>query len=194
MKYKGYTGLAEFDETSGVLFGRVIGLRDVITFQAESVAELTQAFHDSVDDYLDFCVVRGESPEKPFSGQFVLRLTPELHRKLSNAAEIENVSLNSLVESILQTAVGPQISKPAVRQRARKQRTGAEEGTLILGKRGMPEPKSKGGPAKPRASTAASRARTFARRLRPHFTRRRNRGRGFEQLGRRSRGDCRCTA
>jgi predicted HicB family RNase H-like nuclease len=63
MKYKGYTGLVELEEGSDVLFGRVIGLRDVITFQGESVAEVTRAFHDSVDDYLEFCAERGESPE-----------------------------------------------------------------------------------------------------------------------------------
>jgi predicted HicB family RNase H-like nuclease len=68
MKYKGYTGIVEFDEASGVLFGRVIGLRDVITFEGESVAEVIQAFHDSVDVYLEFCAERGESPEKPYSG------------------------------------------------------------------------------------------------------------------------------
>ncbi len=73
MKYKGYTGVVELDEESAVLFGRVIGLRDVITFQGSSVAEVIQAFHDSVDDYLEFCAERGESPEKPYSGQFVLR-------------------------------------------------------------------------------------------------------------------------
>ena len=52
MKYKGYSAVVEFDEDSSVLFGHVIGLRDVITFQGTSVAEVTEAFHDSVDDYL----------------------------------------------------------------------------------------------------------------------------------------------
>ena len=33
LKYKGYTGVVELDEGSVMLFGRVIGLRDVITFQ-----------------------------------------------------------------------------------------------------------------------------------------------------------------
>ena len=80
MKYKGYTGVVEFDEESGSLYGRVIGLRDVITFQGESVAEVTQAFRDSVDDYLEFCAKRGRTPEKPYSGQFVLRIDPGLHR------------------------------------------------------------------------------------------------------------------
>jgi len=101
MKYKGYTGIVELDDESGTLFGRVIGLRDVITFQGESVAEIVQAFHDSVDDYLEFCAQRGESPEKPYSGQFVLRIDPLLHREMASAAEAQDVSLNSLVESAL---------------------------------------------------------------------------------------------
>jgi predicted HicB family RNase H-like nuclease len=101
MKHKGYSAAVEFDEDSGVLFGRVIGLRDVITFQGSSVAEVTQAFHDSVDDYLEFCAERGEDPEKPYSGHFVVRIQPELHRALANSAEANSVSLNSLVESAL---------------------------------------------------------------------------------------------
>jgi predicted HicB family RNase H-like nuclease len=106
MKYKGYTGLVELEEGSDVLFGRVIGLRDVITFQGESVAEVTQAFHDSVDDYLEFCAERGESPEKPYSGQFVLRLNPQLHRELANLAQARSTSLNALIEDILEKNAG----------------------------------------------------------------------------------------
>src|SRR5262249_13545345 len=104
MKYKGYTGVVEFDEESGSLYGRVIGLRDVITFQGESVAEVTQAFHDSVDDYLEFCAKRGRAPEKPYSGQFVLRIDPKLHRAVSHAAEERGQSLTSLVEETLAVA------------------------------------------------------------------------------------------
>jgi predicted HicB family RNase H-like nuclease len=112
MRYKGYTGIVEFDEESGVLFGRVVGLRDGITFQGDSVAEVTQAFHDSVDDYLEFCAERGESPEKPFSGQFVLRIDPQLHRAISHVAEERGVSLNSLVEQQLKMAFIPPTDIP----------------------------------------------------------------------------------
>jgi predicted HicB family RNase H-like nuclease len=101
MLYKGYTGIVELDEESQVLSGRVIGLRDVITFEGEAVGEVMQAFRDSVDDYLEFCAKRGESPEKPYSGQFVLRLDPALHRQLALAAEEETTSLNALIEGIL---------------------------------------------------------------------------------------------
>jgi predicted HicB family RNase H-like nuclease len=107
MKYKGYTGFVELDEDSGTLFGRVIGLRDVITFQATSVPEVIQAFHDSVDVYLEFCAARGESPEKPYSGQFVLRVDPQLHRAMAHAAEAQDTSLNALIEGTLRRAFGP---------------------------------------------------------------------------------------
>ena len=107
MKYRGYTGVVELDEDSRVLFGHVIGLRDVITFQGGSVAEVIQAFHDSVDDYLEFCAARGESPERPYSGQFVLRVDPQLHRAMAHAAEAQDTSLNALIEGTLQRAFGP---------------------------------------------------------------------------------------
>jgi predicted HicB family RNase H-like nuclease len=102
MKYKGYTGVIELDEDSEALFGRVIGLRDVITFQADSVPEVIQAFHDSVDVYLEFCAARGERPEKPYSGQFVLRVDPQLHRAMAHTAEVRGTSLNALIEGTLE--------------------------------------------------------------------------------------------
>jgi predicted HicB family RNase H-like nuclease len=120
MRYKGYTGVVEFDEESGTLFGRVIGLRDFITFQGDSVAELTQAFHDSVDVYLEFCAERGESPEKPFSGQFVLRVDPQLHRAMSHAAEERGLSLNSLIEENLKTTFTPGATTVSATERPRR--------------------------------------------------------------------------
>ena len=78
MEYKGYIGKVEIDDEAGILYGEVINVRDVITFEGESVDEIQTAFRESVDDYLAFCAKRKESPEKPFSGKFVLRLPAEL--------------------------------------------------------------------------------------------------------------------
>jgi predicted HicB family RNase H-like nuclease len=64
MTYKGYQSKVTSDEEARVFHGEVIHTRDVITFQGTSVAELQQAFEDSVDDYLEFCASRGEDPEK----------------------------------------------------------------------------------------------------------------------------------
>ncbi|MFL5245631.1 MAG: type II toxin-antitoxin system HicB family antitoxin [Gemmataceae bacterium] len=105
MEYKGYIGKVEFDDDASIFHGEVVNTRDVITFQGESVSELTTAFRESIDDYLAFCKKRGEAPEKPFSGQFVTRIPPELHRQVNVAAAISNKSLNAWVAEQLQTAV-----------------------------------------------------------------------------------------
>lgn len=105
MEYKGYVGRAEFDDEAGIFHGEVINTRDVLTFQGTSVAELRQAFRASVDDYLAFCKERGEDPDKPFSGQFVVRIRPDLHRRISAAAGACGKSLNAWIEEQLEGAV-----------------------------------------------------------------------------------------
>ena len=105
MEYKGYVGKVEFDDEAGIFHGEVLDTRDVITFQGQSVAELKTAFKGSINDYLTFCEQRGEDPNKPFSGQFVTRIPPELHRQVNLAAGISGKSLNAWVVEQLQTAV-----------------------------------------------------------------------------------------
>lgn len=105
MEYQGYIGKVEFDDEAEIFHGEIINTRDVITFQGQSVSELTKAFHDSIDDYLAFCRERGESPDKPFSGQFVTRISPELHRQVNTAAVLAGQSLNAFVTKQLQAAV-----------------------------------------------------------------------------------------
>ena len=105
MEYKGYIGKVEIDDEAGILYGEVINVRDVITFEGISVDEIQKAFRESVDDYLDFCAQRGESPEKPFSGKFVIRLPAELHRKAYIQAKLSDKSLNGWVTDILQNAL-----------------------------------------------------------------------------------------
>jgi predicted HicB family RNase H-like nuclease len=101
LKYKGYHGKVEFDEEAGLFHGEVIDLRDVITFQGKSVDEIEQAFCDSIDDYLDYCAQRGEEPDKPFSGRFMLRLPTEIHRKVYIQAKKEGKSLNEYISERL---------------------------------------------------------------------------------------------
>ncbi len=108
MEYKGYIGKVEIDDEAGILYGEVINVRDVITFEGTTVDKTQEAFHESVDDYLEFCAKRGESPEKPFSGKFVIRLPTELHRKAYIQAKLEDKSLNSWVAEVLQTALHDQ--------------------------------------------------------------------------------------
>lgn len=106
MQYKGYVASVEYDAEAELFHGEVVNLRDVITFQGRTVAELKRALRDSVEDYLEFCKARGEKPEKPFSGKFVVRLSPELHGRLSIAAKRSKKSLNAWVTEQLERAAG----------------------------------------------------------------------------------------
>ena len=101
MKYKGYEGSIAYDDEAEIFHGEVINTKDVITFQGESVKELKKAFKESIDDYLAFCEEKGEKPEKPFSGNLVIRIDPELHKKLAIQARKKKKSLNAFIEERL---------------------------------------------------------------------------------------------
>ncbi len=105
MDYKGYFAKVEFDDEANTFHGEVINLRDVITFEGETVDELRKAFNDSVEDYLAFCAERGEDPEKPYSGKFLVRVGPELHKTLVILARKNGKSLNTWVHDALHKVV-----------------------------------------------------------------------------------------
>lgn len=105
MKYKGYIAHVKYDDEAKIFHGEVLGIKDVVTFQGTTVDEIEAAFKGSVDDYLDFCKERGEEPDRPFSGKFNLRIPPDLHAKLSIAAQLEGESLNNYIAKMLQKLV-----------------------------------------------------------------------------------------
>lgn len=105
MEYRGYVAKVEFDDEAGIFHGEIINLRDVITFEGITVEELRNAFKDSVEDYLEFCAERNEEPEKPFSGRFLVRIDPELHREIYLRARMADKSLNSWISETLEAVV-----------------------------------------------------------------------------------------
>ena len=115
-EYKGYTGeIDSADTETGWFTGSITGLQDVVTFEGKTVPALQKAFRDSVDDYLDFCKELRETPEKPFSGKFVVRLSPELHRMASESARQEQISLNAWVlAAVEQRLNSPTSDSPAM--------------------------------------------------------------------------------
>ena len=101
MEYKGYIGHVEFDDDAEIFHGEIINTRDVITFQGKTVDEIKQAFRDSVEDYLEYCAKLGQQPEKPFTGKFMLRIPPDLHRKIFVAAKQSGESINAWIKEQL---------------------------------------------------------------------------------------------
>ena len=101
MEYKGYIGHVEFDDDAEIFHGEVINTRDVITFQGKTVEEIKQAFRDSLADYFEYCTKLGQQPEKPFTGKVMLRISPDLHRKIYLAAKQSGESINSWIKGQL---------------------------------------------------------------------------------------------
>jgi len=102
MNYNGYTAVVEFDEDSEIFFGKVVDIKDTITFQGLNVEQLKLEFQNSIDDYLEFCKIKNRKPEKPYSGKFNVRIRPELHRQIAVKAAKEHKSINDLVVDALE--------------------------------------------------------------------------------------------
>lgn len=105
MEYKGFAARVEYSEEDGCIVGHIAGIRDVIGFHGESVAELRAAFEEAVEDYLATCEKLGQAPNKPYSGQFRLRLDPELHARAAMVAEARGKSLNTWVSEVIEKSV-----------------------------------------------------------------------------------------
>lgn len=106
MTYLGYCAKIEYDDECGVMRGEILDINDLITFHGDSVGDLKAAFHDAVNDYLEHCAEIGRIPEKPYSGKFSVRVTPDLHRRVARHAALHGKSINSLVAEALENLIG----------------------------------------------------------------------------------------
>ncbi len=105
LSYKGYQGRFEYDPAADIFHGDVLHIADVVTFQGRSIDELKKALADSIEDYFELCKEVGKEPQKPFSGRFNVRITPELHQKAAHTAAIEGMSLNNWINRAVEKAV-----------------------------------------------------------------------------------------
>ena len=105
LKYKGYIGSVSYSEPDKVFFGQIEGINDLVTYEGESVQELTASFHEAVEDYLIFCEEHDCKPEKSYSGAFNVRVAPCLHRDIANLAAEAGISINAFVKRALAEAV-----------------------------------------------------------------------------------------
>jgi len=102
MTHEGYLATLEIDEDAGVIHGRVVNARSVLTFEGATVAELKPAFADTVADYREWCKERDVEPERPYSGTLSLRIGPDLHRRLAEEAARLDESLNQFIAERLE--------------------------------------------------------------------------------------------
>lgn len=103
MEYKGYIGSVEFSEPDGVFFGKVQGIRSLISYEGTNATELVSDFHDAVDDYLSLCEQQGKKPETAYKGSLNVRFKKaETHRRAAIYAITHEQSLNSFIEEAVE--------------------------------------------------------------------------------------------
>lgn len=110
LKYKGYLTKIEFSVEDNILYGKIEGIRDLVTFESPSAEEIENEFHAAVDDYLDFCKQLGQEPDKTYSGSFNVRISPELHKKVSQYAFVHDTTLNQTVENAIARFINEDMS------------------------------------------------------------------------------------
>ena len=105
MTYKGYLATVSFDERDSIFWGRVVGVKDSITFEGETVAQLTEDFQNAIDHYLSDFKKQGRTPDRPYSGKLTLRISPGIHAEIAAAAAHAGKSLNRWVADTLDQVV-----------------------------------------------------------------------------------------
>src|ERR1035437_3661034 len=101
LNYKEFIGSVHFSADDNVFYGKIEGINDLITFEGETVKELTDAFQYVVDEHIKDCEAEETEPEKSYKGSFNVRLTPDLHRKIALSAKMRGESINKFVSDTL---------------------------------------------------------------------------------------------
>ena len=106
LSYKNYNGTVEYSKADNCLYGKVIGVNSLLSYEGDSVRELEADFRSVIDEYLKDCEERGLQPELPYKGTFNVRISPDLHRTIATYAIEHGKSLNAAVEEAIEHMVG----------------------------------------------------------------------------------------
>jgi predicted HicB family RNase H-like nuclease len=101
LNYKGFFGTVSFSLEDNVIYGKIIGINDLVTYEAQNVEELKAAFQEAVEDYLDLCKRVGKEPLKSYKGSFNVRVKPEIHLQAAIQSAKLGMSLNQFVEQAI---------------------------------------------------------------------------------------------
>lgn len=102
LNYKGYDGAVLFSAEDKLLHGRIMGIRDAVTYEGTDVRGLEKSFREAVDEYLRFCEAENKPADRPFKGTFNVRVGSDLHKRAALHAEAHHSKLNQLVQEALE--------------------------------------------------------------------------------------------
>jgi len=107
LEHKGYRGTIEYSLEDNLLFGKVIGIRDLISYEGESLSKLQEDFAGAIDDYLIWCEQDGVEPAKPFNGCLgEILISPDIHERLYAFSGVSNQKPGTIVEEALKQYIG----------------------------------------------------------------------------------------
>ena len=106
LSYKDYNGTVEYSKEDGCLYGKVIGIKSLLSYEGSSVRELEDEFQNVIEEYIKECKEKNIQPEQPYKGTFSVRISPELHRNVAVYAIEHKKSLNTVVEEAIGNMIG----------------------------------------------------------------------------------------
>ncbi len=102
LKYDDFIGSVNYCSEDEIFYGRIEGINDLVTFEGSSTKELKESFHEAVEDYKSLCIENDRDVFKSYKGSFNVRITPALHKRISEAALLKGISLNQFVQNALE--------------------------------------------------------------------------------------------
>ena len=111
LEYKGFAGSIEYSKEDDLLYGKVLGIQGLISYEGKTGKILEIDFMEAINDYLSFCEEKSILPEKPFKGSFNVRISSELHQKATLLAMEDKISLNSFVTESIRERIIREIDK-----------------------------------------------------------------------------------
>lgn len=105
LRYKGFLGTVEFSDEDNVLFGKVIGIRDHISYEGATIKDLKKDFKEAIDYQIAYCKKTNQPIHKSLTGNFNVRINPELHQQVARASTEKGISLNKYVQEAIQSYV-----------------------------------------------------------------------------------------
>lgn len=94
IQYKGFTGTIEYSSEDACLIGRILNVQNaVIMYEGQSVDEITQMFHQAVDEYIQ-------------DNQLIeISLPVDIQQKLAKIAAQKGQTPNEFVRKTLELAL-----------------------------------------------------------------------------------------
>jgi predicted HicB family RNase H-like nuclease len=102
LKYKDFIGSVHYSDEDEVFFGKIEGINDLITFEGKTVADLKNAFIESIEDYIAICSESKKPIHKSYKGSFNIRISSDLHSKAARSAQLQGISLNQFVRKAIE--------------------------------------------------------------------------------------------